>query len=50
MAAIEVSKFSLLALVVIIVMPRKGGASSTLRPLRFVTDASEYWIARFHGR
>src|SRR5882672_8227410 len=32
------------------VIPRACGGSSTLRPSGSITDASEYWIARFRGR
>jgi hypothetical protein len=32
------------------VILRESGVSSTQRPLDSITDASEYWIARFRGR
>jgi hypothetical protein len=30
------------------VIPRESGVSSTPRNIASITDASEYWIARFH--
>src|SRR5882724_2510451 len=32
------------------VIPRACGVSSTLRLFDSITDASEYWVARFRGR
>jgi hypothetical protein len=59
MTASELSVASLLAKIVILrhrvspsasPMTGSSGVSSTLRPSGFITDASEYWIARFRGR
>jgi hypothetical protein len=33
-----------------VVIPRACGVSSTLRLFDSITDASDYWIARFRGR